>query len=356
MDRWWPLLFFLMTFFLAVSLLTFHASLRSRLSVRIASLILLAGPVALLVFTGFNALIYGSLHMPAPWWSRIIQVLVIVVGGPLMLGLVAARYVTKPLKRFNTAIASLKQSDYQVELQLTGIRELDTVFMEFNDLIKRLRREEELRKDLISDTSHELNTPLAAMSSQLTAMQEDVLPITKARVKTLARQTERLTELVAQLNEYTRARSAVTSTKEEIHLQALCEALCESFATQLHDKGMEFDVQVAPHFIFLADRRAVERILSNLIQNALRYSGGSRITIAASPEQITFSDDGQGVPVDSLPHLFERFYRVDQSRSRETGGLGLGLAIVRELAQRQGWQIRAEDNKPGLKIVMVLTD
>jgi signal transduction histidine kinase len=80
------------------------------------------------------------------------------------------------------------------------------------------------------------------------------------------------------------------------------------------------------------------------------------VTISASPTQIVFSDNGQGVPADSLSYLFERFYRVDRSRSRDTGGLGLGLAIVRELAHRQGWQIQAMDNKPGLKIVITIAD
>ena len=351
-ERFWPLLFLLVTFFLVVGLMSFHGSLRNRLGVRIAALILLAGPIALVVFTGFNILISDSFHSPVPWWSRVAQVLVIIVGGPLMLGLLAARYVTKPLRRFNQAITSLKQSDYQVELQPTGIRELDTVFMEFNGLISRLRREEELRKDLISDTSHELNTPLAAMLSQLTAMQEGVLPVTKARVKILAQQTERLTELVAQLNEYTKARSTALLTTEDVHVREICEALRESCTAQLREKHIELAIQIPPQLVLSADRQALERILGNLLQNALCYSGGSSVTITASAAQLVFGDNGQGVPADSLPYLFERFYRVDASRSRETGGLGLGLAIVRELVHRQGWQIRAEDNGPGLKLVI----
>jgi len=353
-ERFWPLFFLLVTFFLAVGLMSFHRSLRSRLSVRIAAVILLAGPIALVAFMGLSLFLSESFHSPVPWWSKIAQVLVIIVGGPLILGLLAARYVTKPLRRFNRAIASLKQNDYKVELQPTGIRELDVVFMEFNDLINRLRKEEELRKDLISDTSHELNTPLAAMSSQLTAMQEGVLPITAARVKTLARQTERLTELVAQLNEYTKARSVVSLTKEKVHLAEVCEALWESYAVQLPDKNMKLDIKISPQFLLSADQQALDRILGNLLQNALRYSDGDCVTITASSTHLVLSDNGRGVPTDSLPYLFERFYRVDTSRSRDTGGLGLGLAIVRELVHRQGWQIRAEDNEPGLKIVITL--
>jgi len=353
--RFWVLIFLLVCFAGAAALLTFHQSLRTRLSVRIAALILIAGPIALVSLTGINAVVYGSMHTPAPWWSRLVQVLIIVLGGPLVLGLLAARYIAKPLGQFNKAIASLKENNYQVELQPTGIREFDKVFREFNDLISRLRHEEELRKDLISDTSHELNTPLSAMVSQLTAMQEDVLPTTKSRLKTLAQQTDRLAELVAQLNEYTKARSAIVDHIEGAHLYTVCKELRETFTTQLTEKGMVLKIVVAPSYILVANRQSLERILSNVVQNALRYSGGKTIVITASKKQIVIADDGKGVPAENLPYLFERFYRVDPSRSRETGGLGLGLAIVRELVHRQGWQIHAEDNKPGLKLVIDLT-
>lgn len=356
MGRFFYPIIVLLAFMGCIGLLSMHRAVRSRLSARIAALILLAGPTALLALIVFSAVALGSNHGVIPGLSRLVVVLIIVLGGPLILGYLVARYVTKPLKQFNDAIASIKQSDYQVELKPTGIREFDRVFLEFNDLIGRLRKEEELRKDLISDTSHELNTPLAAMTSQLTAMQESVLPVTKSRIRMLAQQTGRLSELVAQLNEYTRARSMVTETKEDIHLHKFCIDVRESFNTQLQQQGMRLDIKIAPRYVLLANRHSLERIINNLLQNALRYSGGKTITIAAANKQLTISDNGQGVPSESLPYLFERFYRVDASRSRETGGLGLGLAIVRELVHRQGWQIHAEDNKPGLKVVVTLSD
>lgn len=337
-----------------IALLGTHRILRSRLSVRIAALILLAGPVAVVILIGFNDIIYGSSHSLVPWWSRLLQILTIVLGGPLLIGLFATRFVTKPMRQFNEAISSLKQNDYRVELRPTGIREFDTVFLEFNDLIGRLRKEEELRKDLISDTSHELKTPLAAMASQLTAMQEDVLPITKDRVQTLAQQTERLTELVSQLNEYTRARAATTTTKEGVHLYTFCKQLRETFASQLQDKHMKLEIKCGPDYIVQTNRQSLERILNNFIQNSLRYSEGTMIEIRANKHHITVRDDGRGVPEESLPYLFERFYRVDSSRSRETGGLGLGLAIVKELVQQQGWSIGVADANPGLKFDITL--
>lgn len=357
MSRFLLFLFLSALALVGVILLSLHKSIRGRLSVRIAVLLLLAGPIAVMLLVGFNALLYQPYHhRVVPWWAHLLQVFFVILGIPLIIGLLAARFIRRPLNDFNRAIASLKQNDYKVELQPTGISEIDKVFAEFNDLTKRLMHEEELRKNLISDTSHELNTPLAAMVSQLTAMQEGVLPITKARVQTLAQQTDRLHELVSQLNEYTRARSsAVVEEKTDIHLYTFCMNLREVFASQLQEQGMELEVKVAPSFIIAANQASFERIMTNLIQNALRYSGGKIIRITAAKKQLSVSDDGRGVPAESLPYLFERFYRVDQSRSRETGGLGLGLAIVRELVHRQGWNIHAEDNAPGLRVVINFT-
>jgi two-component system, OmpR family, sensor histidine kinase BaeS len=355
MTRLWILLLVAGIMLGGLASASFHKSLRSRLSVRIAALILVSGPLALIVIVGLNGFFYGSLHEAAPWWSRLFQLFLIVLGVPLILGLLAARYVTKPLSQFNKAIASLKENNYQVELRTSGVREFDKVFNEFNDLTKRLRQEEELRRNLISDTSHELNTPITAMLSQLTAMQDEVLPITKERIRTLTNQTERLAELVAQLNAYTKARSLPSlEVKESIDLAAFCKDLQDLFGPQLQQRGMELRLDIPQGYVLSANRQSLERILTNLLQNALRYSDGTQIAIQASKVQLVVSDNGRGVPAASLPHLFERFYRVDASRSRETGGLGLGLAIVRELVQRQGWRIRAEGAYPGLRVVFNL--
>lgn len=352
MVKMWAALILLLIMLGLAFGISLHKSFRSRLSVRITVIILTAGPLLLFVFAAFNAIYYGSLHEPAPFWSRFFQLLLVVLGGPLFLGLLTARYVTKPLIQFNKAIALLKESNYQVELQKTGLREFDKVFGEFNDLIRRLRQEEELRKNLISDTSHELNTPIAAMLSQLTAMEEGVLPITKKRVQTLKMQAERLTDLVAQLTAYTKARSeSLPDSQDAINLRGFCGDIVDLFSARLDEHHCRVVLDIPDGYILYANRQALERMFVNLLQNSLHYADARAVTISASKTQLCFGDNGRGVPPDSLPHLFERFYRVDPSRSRDTGGLGLGLSIVRELAERQGWKIHAEAGNPGLIIV-----
>src|SRR5581483_2925171 len=131
MTRFAIVLFLLLVLAGGAALLSAHRILSSRLSVRIAVLILLAGPVALFILIGFNGIVYGAFHTSTPWWSRVLQLCMLVLGGPLVLGLLAARFVNKPMTQFNKAIASLKESNYQIELEMTGIREFDRVFIEF---------------------------------------------------------------------------------------------------------------------------------------------------------------------------------------------------------------------------------
>jgi signal transduction histidine kinase len=333
----------------------FKRSPYNRLSTRIAALILASGPITLILIPVSNELIRRALlnaFLTKGAYAALTIYVLIALGTPLVLGLLAARFIRRPLRQFNETIASLEQSNYKVQLRSTGIHEFDEVFMRFNNLIHRLRHEEKLRKDLVSDTSHELNTPLTTMIGQLTAMQEGKYPLTEERVAILKEQAERLAELVQQLDAYTKARMPATGEPEDIYLRQLCEELLHHFSLDLKQKGITAKLHIAEDYIIHANRGALQQILTNLMQNALRYSQAAEVTIEATAHKLLFSDNGKGVPAKSLPYLFERFYRVDKSRDRTTGGLGLGLAIVRELAESQGWAIAAVAGHPGLKFVL----
>ena len=333
-----------------IAILTiFKSNLYNRLSTRITVLIFASGPAALIILQAYNEITSDTLSPP---WVRLLQVALIVLGGPVVLGLLAARFVRRPLRQFNDAIASMEKGGNKVQLQPTGIHEFDEVFSKFNDLTNRLQHEEKLRRDLVSDTSHELNTPLTVMIGQLTAIQEGKYPMTEERVILLKEQTERLAELVQQLDTYTKARMPDTGRPEDIRLRQFCEELIKHFGLELEQKGIAAKLDIPEDYILHANRSTLQQILTNLMQNTLRYSEGTEVTIVATAHELLFSDNGKGVPSDSLPYLFERFYREDGSRSRATGGLGLGLAIVRELVENQGWTIAAEAGHPGLTFIL----
>lgn len=357
-PRFITLLFILLLFALAttMALFIFQKKLYSRLGARIALLILGSGLVALIMALAFNQLAFNAVghNRFVLRWTQLLQIALLILGGPVVLGLLAWRFVRQPLRQFNNAITSLEQSNYRVALQPTGIREFDEVFTKFNNLISRLQHEEKLRKDLVSDTSHELNTPLAVMIGQLTAMQEGKHPMTGERIVILKEQAERLAELVQQLDAYTKARMPDTGEPEDIHLRQFCEEITNHLGLELKQKGIHVKLHIAEDHVIHANRGPLQQILTNLMQNTLQYSQATEITIEATAHELLFSDNGRGVPAESLPYLFERFYRVDGSRNRTTGGLGLGLAIVRELADSQGWSITATTGHPGLTFVIKL--
>jgi signal transduction histidine kinase len=346
---------YLYIFIIAVVILAilgiFIGNLYKRLSIRIIALIFVSGPATVIITRVLNDLF---LRARLPFYFHLLETVLIVLCGPVILGLLAAGFIRRPLRQFNKAVASLEQSNYKVQLRSTGIHEFDEVFTRFNDLIKRLQHEEKLRKDLVSDTSHELNTPLTTMIGQLTAMQEGKHAANEERIAILKEQAERLSELVQQLDAYTKARMPVTSEPENINLRQICEELTKRFSLELEQKGIAPKLDIAEDCILHANRNALQQILTNLMQNTLRYSKATELTITATARVLTFSDNGKGVPSDSLPYLFERFYRVDKSRNRTTGGLGLGLAIVRELTEQQGWHIHAEPAHPGISFVLTL--
>jgi signal transduction histidine kinase len=329
----------------------FVGNLYKRLSIRIIALIFISGPITVVITRFLNDLFLG---IQLPLHFHFLEVILIVLGGPVILGLLAAGFIRRPLHQFNTAIASLEQNDYKVQLPRTGIHEFDEVFTKFNKLIRRLQHEEKLRKDLVSDTSHELHTPLTILIGQLTAMQEGKYPLTQERITLVKDQAERLVALVEQLNAYTKARLPGSGKPEDIPLEQFCSNLLEHFNPELTEKGIAVRLHIPKDYMLHADPGVLRQILTNLIQNTLRYSMATALTMTATADALTVSDNGVGVPSESLPYLFERFYRVETSRNREAGGLGLGLAIVRELAQSQGWSITAEAGYPGLSFTLKL--
>lgn len=330
----------------------FIPSLYKRLSTRIIALIFLSGPATVIITRVLNDLFLGvrlSIRF------HLLVTVLIVLGGPVVLGLLAALFVRRPLRQFDETIDAVEQSNYKVQLRSTGIHEFDEVFAKFNNLIQRLRHEEKLRKDLVSDTSHELNTPLTTMIGQLTAMQEGKHRMTKQRVAILKEQAERLAELVQQLDAYTKARTPDAGEVEDIHLKQFAQQLIDQFSVELKQKSIRAQLHIADDLVLRANRDALQKILTNLMQNTLRYSEATELTITATARELTFSDNGKGVPTESLPYLFERFYRVDKSRNKTTGGLGLGLAIVSELAEQQGWRIQAKVARPGLAFTLTFS-
>jgi two-component system phosphate regulon sensor histidine kinase PhoR len=223
----------------------------------------------------------------------------------------------------------------------------------FHD-VTELRHLENVRRDFIANASHELQTPLTAIRGFAETLVAHDLPWeeVRAQLQVILRNSERLENLIRDMRELSRIESRrVPLQPGEVDVAKLARALLADMEPRLKERSLEASVSDQGAALAWADRRAVDQVLSNLLDNALKYTDpGGRITVGieAQPEavRVSVSDTGIGIAPEHRPRIFERFYRVDKARSRALGGTGLGLSIVRHLVQAMGGEVSVE-SEPG---------
>lgn len=282
-------------------------------------------------------------------------------ASALLFGLLASRMVTRPLARMIEAAGRLARGDYDVRLHSTspdelGVlsRTLDTLAAELASKIGRLQRLERTRRDFVANASHELRTPVTAIRGYAeTLLSGGGDEATRRRfLEIIHRHGERMGRLVEDLLRLSELEAAPPedAPREPMDIAAIAACVAETVRTRAEAARMRVLVDVPPGTVAVGSPPALEQVLENLIDNALKYArrpddgeDGGEIRVAARRESdrvvVTVSDDGPGVPPEHLPRLFERFYRVDAGRSRDLGGTGLGLAIVKHLVERMGGTI-----------------
>ncbi|MGQ9524331.1 MAG: sensor histidine kinase [Armatimonadota bacterium] len=225
----------------------------------------------------------------------------------------------------------------------------------FRDLTE-LRRTEESRRRFLADVSHEMRTPVAGIKGTAEVLKSGAADDPTARdrfLSALVREADRLSSLLDNLLELERIDAGQLSLRlEPVHLRSLAEEVAEDLGHRASEKNLVLTVDVPDHLYISADVAKIERVLLNLLDNAIKYTEqGGRVSVSAQPEgnrvRISVVDTGIGIPPEDLPHVFDRFYRVDKARSRRMGGSGLGLAIVREIVEAHGGSVSVE-SKLGL--------
>jgi len=229
------------------------------------------------------------------------------------------------------------------------------------------RKLERLRRDFVANASHELRTPLSIIKGYVETIvdgHQTMTPEERDRfLKTIQRHSERLNDIIQDLLTLSRLESATPGVNfEPIELAPLLEALGDEYRRRPNAEGHKITVDASPGIgILNADPVKLSQVFSNLIDNALKYTPkGSGIGLHAhvlptGEIEIAVRDNGPGIPAEDLPHIFERFYRVDKGRSRETGGTGLGLSIVKHIVQLHGGRVWAESEQgQGTSIIMHL--
>jgi histidine kinase len=246
----------------------------------------------------------------------------------------------------------MAQGEYGVRLPVWERDELGELALHFNRLAEALERVEKTRVELIGTVAHELRTPLAALQAYAEALADGVMAPEKA-----AQGVEREVRAMARLVQDLALVSQVEARAVALHLrpldpQALLEAAAERFLPAFQAKGVALEVlspSASPPV--LADEERVLQVLANLLSNALRHTpkgGEVRLRAERGAGEVLFSveDTGPGIPEEHLPRIFERFYRIDPSRSRKDGGTGVGLTVAKGLVEAMGGRIWAE-SRPG---------
>ncbi|GGN62482.1 hypothetical protein GCM10007971_28440 [Oceanobacillus indicireducens] len=274
----------------------------------------------------------------------------------IIIGSIAHFYLTKrlihPLKRLIESTNSMKKGDYPEPIEVTTSDEIGQLTRNFNGLVHQLKKNHEQRQKLVLDLSHEVRTPLANLSGYLYALKNGVIEGDPALYESLYKESERLTKMITQLEtlkEWDYISEQLFFKKENADLAKLLKETVSMFDWQLQDKNipLEIDVECAELSV---DREGILQVFRNLIDNAIRYySGSGTIMIKgerlANDYYIGITGPSHPIPSDAGEKLFERFYRVDPSRSRGTGGSGLGLSITKEIIERHNGDIGWKEGK-----------
>ncbi|WP_066065709.1 HAMP domain-containing sensor histidine kinase [Neobacillus soli] len=258
----------------------------------------------------------------------------------IIFSMLFSKKLTFGLKKLSFAAGELQQHNLNIRIPLSGLpTEVKQLAISFNNLAESLAREEMLRKHFTGDLAHELRTPLATLRSQIEAFQDGIWEPTPKRLETTHEELMRLVRLVNELEKLLAAENPqIKLEKIELDAGSVLAALWEMFMPLFKEKGVHLHIgEPAQEELFEADKDRLMQILSNILNNALKYTPeGKNVTISVQTEKegyvgFQIQDEGSGMAEDDIPHIFERFYRGDKSRDRKTGGVGIGLSIVKAL-------------------------
>lgn len=267
------------------------------------------------------------------------------------LSFLLTRKVLGPLFEMIETARLISAGDYSSRVRPDSRDEIGELAGAFNHMAQSLERMERLRRNMVSDVAHELRTPLTNIRGYLEALQDGVVPPSKETFDLLTGETLRLVHLVEDLLRLARADAARSALSlEAVDFRGLTDRIMEGFKLGFMSKRIKLAVEFEKDAERVtADRDKLSQVLENLLKNALDYTPeGGHVSIRAGSRErearFTIENNGPGIAAGDLPLVFERFYRGEKSRSREYGGTGIGLAIVKELVEAHGGKVGAESS------------
>lgn len=266
-----------------------------------------------------------------------------------------SRALTRKIGQLLTAIRKVREGAYSHRAQVRGHDEIAQLAEEFNSLTDRLQTTENARRRFVSDASHELKTPLAAIRllTDSILQTENIDPeTTREFVADIGAEAERLSRITEDLLRLTRLDSGVMEPPAVVDVLPVLEQVMRMMSLVAQEKGTELTYRMEENCRVSATKGEVHQVIYNLTDNAVKYSGkNGKVRVELRHEDhdvvLTVADNGPGIPEEDLPKVFERFYRVDKARSRAAGGTGLGLSIVQDTVKKRGGTVSAANRPNG---------
>lgn len=271
--------------------------------------------------------------------------------GAACAGMVLAKRITAPITKTTQITREISEGNYGIRfVSRSRTRELNELTQAVNHMAEALEAQEALRRRLTTDVAHELRTPLANVSTHLEAMAEGVWEATPERIQGCYEEIGRITRLVSDLERLRQMESAPRVQEESsVDLYTLAQEAAAGFEAELAAKGLRCIVEGASSVVPGEEHRLYQ-VVTNLLSNAVKYTepgGEIRLRVEDAPDHgtLTVRDSGIGIPEAEQALIFERFYRTDRSRSRKTGGAGIGLTIVKAIVQAHGGTISVDSRE-----------
>lgn len=271
-----------------------------------------------------------------------------------------SRQVVTPMLGMMGLSHRIAEGEYEERLSLPGgqqadqIDELGQLALSFNQMADKLEKTETMRRELIGDVTHELRTPLTAVKGYLEGLMDGVLPADPETYQQIHSEIDRLQHLVSDLQELSRVEAGAFQLQlTPVSPASLIERIQNTLGRQFEDKNIYLEIGIDPNLPdFIVDKDRIIQVLTNLVGNALQYTpSGGKVTLQVRRERsgmlFTVKDSGIGISAEQLQYVFNRFYRTDKSRTRASGGSGIGLTIAKALVQAHQGKIWAESDGEG---------
>jgi signal transduction histidine kinase len=285
---------------------------------------------------------------------------IIALAIAFLIGLFLTRQITRPITALAHGAGHIAEGDLSHRVKINSRDEIGKLAVSFNNMAVKLENSEQARKRLVSDVTHELRTPLTIIEGTVDGIIDGIFQPDREHLGSIKEQTALLTHLVSDLRDLSLAESHQLKLElTHINIVELLRRKLAQFAVPAGAKNIQLRLDATTLVPEIkVDVLRIDQVITNLLSNAIRHTpeGGQIIASVKKDENLSESgkasillsvaDNGEGIPAAHLPHLFERFYRVESSRSRSEGGAGLGLAIVKQMVEAHGGQVWVE-SQPG---------